>query len=187
MTPKKVKKRASKVAHNRPRPFYFTVQPRPQPTAQNWVFILWNFGTRHLFSYLCLTSSNAETASGSKNNFSFDQSEKKILDIFELPEKTRSKGSLRMRKVRKIRNSHQRWVNFETSFWFLQFPSKNERKQVDLRYHGSKVEFVCSFFGGKSFWLCLTFSNNRTEEWKIDLHTANDKFDHCLSGQNGIW
>ena len=33
--PEKVKKRASKVAHNRPRPFYFTVQPRPQPTAQN--------------------------------------------------------------------------------------------------------------------------------------------------------
>ena len=32
---KKVKKRASKVAHNWPRPFYFTVQPRPQPTAQN--------------------------------------------------------------------------------------------------------------------------------------------------------
>ena len=27
--PEKVKKRASKVAHNRPRPFYFTVQPRP--------------------------------------------------------------------------------------------------------------------------------------------------------------
>ena len=33
--PKKVKKRASKVGHNWPRPFYFTVQPRPQPTAQN--------------------------------------------------------------------------------------------------------------------------------------------------------
>ena len=30
-----VKKRTSKVAHNCPRPFYFTVQPRPQPTAQN--------------------------------------------------------------------------------------------------------------------------------------------------------
>ena len=29
--PKKVKKRASKVAHNQPRPFYFTVQPRSQP------------------------------------------------------------------------------------------------------------------------------------------------------------
>ena len=29
--PEKVKKRASKVAHNRPRPFQFTVQPRPQP------------------------------------------------------------------------------------------------------------------------------------------------------------
>ena len=50
----KVKKRASKVAHNGPRPFYFTVQPRPQPTAQNWFFILWNLGTRHLFSYLWL-------------------------------------------------------------------------------------------------------------------------------------
>ena len=52
--PEKVKKRASKVAHNRPRPFYFTVQPRPRPTAQNWFFILWNLGKRHLFSYLCV-------------------------------------------------------------------------------------------------------------------------------------
>ena len=33
--PKKVKKRASNVAQNRPRPFYPTVQPRPQPTVQN--------------------------------------------------------------------------------------------------------------------------------------------------------
>ena len=29
--PKKVKKRASKNAYNRPRPIYFTDQPRPQP------------------------------------------------------------------------------------------------------------------------------------------------------------
>ena len=36
------------------------------------------------------------------------------------------------------------------SFWCLQFPPKNEqkKKQVDLRYHSSKVEFVRSFFGG---------------------------------------
>ena len=33
--PRDMKKPPSKVAHNRPRPFYFTVQPRPQPTAQN--------------------------------------------------------------------------------------------------------------------------------------------------------
>ena len=33
--PEKVKKRASEVPYNRPRPFYFTVQPRPQPTVQN--------------------------------------------------------------------------------------------------------------------------------------------------------
>ena len=50
--PEKVKKQASKVAHNPPNPLFFTVQSRPQPTAQNWFFILWNLGTRHLFSYL---------------------------------------------------------------------------------------------------------------------------------------
>ena len=49
------------------------------------------------------------------------------------------------------------------SIWRLQFPPKNERKQVDLRFHSSKVEFVFSFFGGnvglkKSFRFCLTFS-----------------------------
>ena len=50
--PGKVKKRASKIAHNWPRPFYSTVQTRPQPTAQNWFSVSWNRGTRHLFSYL---------------------------------------------------------------------------------------------------------------------------------------
>ena len=38
--PQKHEKPHSKVAHNRPRHFYFTVQPR-------------NLGTRHLFFYLC--------------------------------------------------------------------------------------------------------------------------------------
>ena len=33
------------------------------------------------------------------------------------------------------------------SFWCLQFLPKNERKQVDLRYHSSKVKFIRSFFG----------------------------------------
>ena len=50
----KLKKPPKKVAQNRPRPLFPTVQPRPQPTAQNWIFILWNLGTRHLFSYLWL-------------------------------------------------------------------------------------------------------------------------------------
>ena len=27
------------------------------------------------------------------------------------------------------------------------FPPKNEQKQVDLRFHSSKIEFVRSFFG----------------------------------------
>ena len=33
-------------------------------------------------------------------------------------------------------------------FGVFNFLQKNERKQVDLRFHSSKVEFVCSFFGG---------------------------------------
>ena len=45
----KLKKPPKKVAQNRPRPLFPTVQPRPQPTAQNWFSILRNFGTRHLF------------------------------------------------------------------------------------------------------------------------------------------
>ena len=49
----KLKKPHKKVAQNRPRPLFPTNQPRPQPTAQNWFSISWNFGTRHLFSYLC--------------------------------------------------------------------------------------------------------------------------------------
>jgi hypothetical protein len=36
--PEKVNKRASKVAHNRPRPFYFTVQPRPTAHSQELIF-----------------------------------------------------------------------------------------------------------------------------------------------------
>ena len=55
-----MKKPPSKVAHNWPRSFYFTVQPRPQPTAQNWFFILWNLGTRHMFSYLWFNSSSIQ-------------------------------------------------------------------------------------------------------------------------------
>ena len=35
------------------------------------------------------------------------------------------------------------------SFWCLQFPPKNERKQVNLRFHSSDVKFVLLFFGGK--------------------------------------
>ena len=48
----KLKKPPKKVAQNRPRPLFPTNQPRPQPTAQNCFSISWNFGTRHLFSYL---------------------------------------------------------------------------------------------------------------------------------------
>ena len=52
----KLKKPPKKVAQNQPRPLFPTVQPRPQPTAQNRFSISWNFGTRHLFSYLWVSS-----------------------------------------------------------------------------------------------------------------------------------
>ena len=47
-------------------------------------------------------------------------------------------------------------------FCCLRFPPKKERKQVNLRYYSSKVEFLCSFIGGhqrhqKPFRNYLTF------------------------------
>ena len=55
------------------------------------------------------------------------------------------------------------------SFWCLQFLPKNEQKQVDLRYHNSKVEFIRSFFGrihGLTicFRVLLTFSGLATQQ-----------------------
>ena len=60
-------------------------------------------------------------------------------------------------------------------FWCLRFPPKNEQKQIDLRYHSSKVEFLCSFFGGnwrhqKPFRNYLTFT-----DWEnLSTHTSKD-------------
>ena len=49
--------------------------------------------------------------------------------------------------------AHQTWhaKGQLISKWFfgvVDFLQKKNRKQVDLRYHSSKVEFVRSFFGG---------------------------------------
>ena len=44
----KLKKTLKKVAHN----FITQSSPGQQPTVQNWFSILWNLGTRDLFSYL---------------------------------------------------------------------------------------------------------------------------------------
>ena len=53
------------------------------------------------------------------------------------------------------------------SFWCLQILPKNEQKQVDLRYHSNKVEFIRSFFGRiHGLTICfrglLTFRKNLT-------------------------
>ena len=44
--------------------------------------------------------------------------------------------------------ANQRSVDIEKYVWCLQFPPKNEQKQVNLRYHCGEVEFISSFFGG---------------------------------------
>ena len=62
----KLKKPPKKVAQNLPRPLFPTVQPRHQPTAQNWFSILRNFGTRHLFSYLWSGSGRTRTKAQKK-------------------------------------------------------------------------------------------------------------------------
>ena len=59
------------------------------------------------------------------------------------------------------------------SFWCHQFPPKNKRKQVDLKFQSSKVEFVCSFFGRNgglkiSFQIFLTFSDLTEKLKKTD-------------------
>ena len=73
--------------------------------------------------------------------------------------------------------TYQRLVNFDIVLLCLQFPPKNEQKQVDLRYHSSKVEFVCSFFGRNvglknSFPLCLTISR-ATHNWMCPYSYSN--------------
>ena len=57
LTPKKWKNRPQTLLIIGPDPFISQSSPdqSPQPTAQNWFFILWNLGTRHLLSYLWLT------------------------------------------------------------------------------------------------------------------------------------
>ena len=46
--PEKVKKRASKVAHNRPRPFYFTVLPRPTAHSPELIFHITNMSQPYM-------------------------------------------------------------------------------------------------------------------------------------------
>ena len=60
------------------------------------------------------------------------------------------------------------------SFWFHQFPPKNEQKQINLRYRSIKVELVRLFFGRivgfkKTLQICLTF--NRIENSKTRVIT----------------
>ena len=58
-------------------------------------------------------------------------------------------------------------------FGVFNFFQKTNEKQVDLRHHSSKVEFVRSFFGRnvvlkKSFRLCLTFIRFNFND--LDVH-----------------
>ena len=61
---KTTQKSCSESAHTQT--LFPTVQPRHQPTAQNWFSILRNFGTRHLFSYLWSGSGRTRTKAQKK-------------------------------------------------------------------------------------------------------------------------
>ena len=52
LVPKKWKNGPQKLLIISPDPLISQSSPDQRPTAQNWFFILWNLGTRHLFSYL---------------------------------------------------------------------------------------------------------------------------------------
>ena len=59
-------------------------------------------------------------------------------------------------------------------FWCLRFPPKNERKQVNFRYHSSKDELFRSFFGGNRrhqnpFRNYLTFRTARISGLKTQV------------------
>ena len=58
MTPKKWKNGPQKLLIIGPNPFFSQSSQDQRPTAQNWFFILWNLGTRHLFSYLWYVCAN---------------------------------------------------------------------------------------------------------------------------------
>ena len=47
-------------------------------------------------------------------------------------------------------------VNLAMCFWYPQIPPKNERKEANLRFHSSIVEFIGSFFVG-NFGLNIFF------------------------------
>ena len=62
-------------------------------------------------------------------------------------------------------------------FWCLRFPPKNEQKQVNLRYHSSKVEFLRLCFGGnrrhrKPFRNYLTLEGAAEGEIARDLEMS---------------
>ena len=64
--------------------------------------------------------------------------------------------SLQKLKFRTVSVSIKVQLIFQMSFRCHQFPPKNIQKQVNLRYYNSKVEFICSFFGGNhSLTICF--------------------------------
>ena len=76
-------------------------------------------------------------------------------------------------------------------FWCLQFPPKNEQKQVNLRFHSSKVEFFRSFFVGnvglkKSFRLCLAFKIRQNFYLATPIYIDISNFQDAGSQQIGF-
>ena len=106
-----------------------------------WTSIL--FDRILLLSRTSVKNSWRYVAPANSNHFVKSKQNKWFLDLM-------SKQSFHPKKLLlKSKTRYYRSLNFEMSFWCLQFPPKNEQKQVDLRCHWThsiKVEFIRSFF-----------------------------------------
>ena len=60
-------------------------------------------------------------------------------------------------------------------FWCLQFPPKKEQKQIALRYHSSKVEFLRSFFGGNRNPFEINWPLPLMRNWVCHLYCCHKK------------
>ena len=61
------------------------------------------------------------------------------------------------------------------SFWCLQFYPKNERKQVNLRFHSSKVEFVPLFLNLKFLLYIVPFISYFRLMFFVDCYWQTNK------------
>ena len=113
--PEKLKKRASKVAHNQPRPFHFTVQPRPMAHSPELIFH--NMKSRDQTSVLLSVGLGQVSRSCStplkSSNLKFDSSKNIVLSsVDEIA--TRHEQILCSKKTQQLLTFYWKWKQTKT-------------------------------------------------------------------------